>query len=555
MADAMNKHFCNVGSSRADKIKSSTRTNFLNYMQTRIIDSFYMYDIEHSEICKAIRNLNPKKSPGPDGITNKLIKANESSLLLPLKHIFNTAIKSGEFPTLWKSAKVIALFKKGSPNYPENYRPISLLDGFSKIFERIVYDRMISFINKHKIIYIRQYGFRKELSTTFALIDAIDNIKEHLDNNKHVVGIFLDVEKAFDCIDHDTLIKKLHNYGFRGIFLKFIRSYLTNRKQYTYLNGTYSDTNCITYGVPQGSILGPLLFNLYINDIHQCIKDDVILFADDTAIFTSHENADTAIQQANNTMETIQEWYAANLLSINYKKSNFILFSPRKNNRRSDITEIKIKSNKISRVSNTKYIGLIIDEKLSWNEHINKQILSNLTKYFGVFYNIRHHLNIQLKRMAYFSCVYSKISYGLEIYGSCSDTLTSKIQVIQNKLLRTLLGTHRMHNTNDLHKQFNILKIKDAFKLSLVAFVHKCLNSDTATNAHNLNDFFIPQTHTYNTRRKANIIKHQVKSNFGNSTSHFKGSTFWNELPTAIRDTNLTINLKHTIRDNIMSTY
>jgi hypothetical protein len=410
---------------------------------------------------------------------------------------------------------------------------------------------MASFINKHKILYLKQYGFRVNLSTTFALIDAIDQIKESIDNKEHVLGLFLDVEKAFNCVNHKILLHKLDHYGFRGHILKLLSSYVSDRSQFTRINNVNSATNIINYGVPQGSILGPLLFLLYVNDIHASIIDEIILFADDTAIFIKNKNLAELITHSTNTVKLIHEWFKANKLSVSFNKSNFIVFSSSRINS-DEINNIPYGEYTIPRVPHSKYIGMIIDEKLSWNLHINKQIIAPLMKYFGVFYNIRKHLNNKLMRTAYFSCIYSKIQYGIEVYGNCSKTLSTKLQILQNKLLRTLMGKSRYHSSSELHKELNILKINDALKLTTLAFVYKCLNNDTTEYFHN---YFTNNEHSYNTRRRHDIAKHKVRTSLGQSTTHYQGASLWNDLQNCDKTANNVMQFKHTIRDSYIRHY
>ena len=203
--------------------------------------------------------LNPQKACGPIPISNKITKAAAPKLVKPLTIIYNDVLLTGKYPKCWKLAKVIALYKnKGAHTDPGNYRPISLLDNFGKILERLIYDQMMAFIKKHSVLFIYQYGFRRGYSTTLALIDIVDRIKAHIDNNEY--GIFIDVKKAFDTINHEILLKKLELYGFRDRSLSLLHSYLDDCKQYSSINGIYSNTTDVKCGVPQGSVLGPLLF-------------------------------------------------------------------------------------------------------------------------------------------------------------------------------------------------------------------------------------------------------------------------------------------------------
>ena len=339
-----------------------------------------------------------------------------------------------KYPGQWKLARVTALYKKKNGSLLESYRPISLLNIFGNVFEKLVYVQMMNFIDKHKILFVYQYGYREKHSTSLALFDIVDKIKFAL--GKNALGILLDITKAFDSINHDILITKLENYGLRGHSSVFLRSYLSGRTQFTSLQSCTSDMRTISYGVPQGSILGPLLFLHYINDIQYVSREiDLTLFADDTVIFSHHRDSNILIHQSKLTMKQIMTWFETNNLSLSIGKSNFILFHGRHKNPQNQIIAIDIGYESILRTYSAKYIGLTLDENLSWDAHID-DVCNNLIKYFSIFYNIRNVVTSHVVRAIYFTCIHSRIKYGIETYGSASEYKISKLQILQNKLLK-----------------------------------------------------------------------------------------------------------------------
>ena len=282
-----------------------------------------MYTVSEDECLKVANvSLKPNKAAGYDEFKPSIIKHVLPYILKPLTHIVNLSFKTGVFPNKLKTAKVLPVFKKGDPQTFENYRPISLLSCFAKIIERLMFNRVHDFLEAFHILCKGQYGFRPKHSTELALADALDKLCTSLDDNNISMGVFLDLSKAFDTIDHSILLAKLETYGIRGNVLEWFNSYISNRSQYTYYKGMKSSLKDICCGVPQGSILGPLLFIIYMNDIYFVSdKADIILFADDTNIFFKHKSADLLYDTASIELSKICNWFSANRLSLNKSKT------------------------------------------------------------------------------------------------------------------------------------------------------------------------------------------------------------------------------------------
>ena len=364
----------------------------------------FLAPVMEQEVRRELSTLNHKKSPGPDSIPAKLIKECATQFSTPLTLLYNKSFMLAKYPGQWKLATVTALYKKKTRSLPENYRPISLLNIFGKVFEKLVYIQMMNFFDKHKILFVYQYGVRKKHLTSLALIDTVDKIKFALDKNDYALGILLDITKAFDSINHDILITKLENYGFCGHSSVFLKRYLSGRTQFTSLQSCTSDMRTISYGVPQGSILGPPLFLIYINDIQYVSREiDLRLFADDTAIFLHHRDPNILIHQGKLIMKQIMTWFETNKLSLSIGKSN-----GRHKNPHNQITAIDIGDESILRTYSAKYIGLTLDDNLSWDAHID-DVCNNLVKYFNIFYNIRNVVTSHVARAIYFACIHSII--------------------------------------------------------------------------------------------------------------------------------------------------
>ena len=316
ICNKLNNYFCSVGTNLVQSLNSSGNIDFIKYIPSPNKNSMFCSPVTPNEIARIIQRLPNNKAPGGDGINSKILKEICESIAFPLAHIFNLSFNTGEVPELLKIAKVVPIYKKGERNQPGNYRPISLLSIFDKIMEKLMCKRLSDFLENNNILYEYQFGFRKNYSTSHAVMEVMDNIYQNWDNHELTIGIFLDLQKAFDTVNHDILLKKLEIYGIRGIVLKWFTSYLNNRKQYTVLQNFESELECVTYGVPQGSVLGPLLFLIYVNDIQYAITNAKIkLFADDTNLFFYSKDTVKLFTLANVGMLQLSEWFKA-LISL-----------------------------------------------------------------------------------------------------------------------------------------------------------------------------------------------------------------------------------------------
>ena len=318
-----------------------------------MISNLYFDPVTEQEIYKIIDTFKDSAA-GWDDLKSTMIKHIKESITTPLVHICNRSFETSIFPSELKIANVVPIYTSGDEMVFSNYRPVSVLPVFSKLLERLVYNRLISHINENKLLYECQFGFQKGKSTHLAIMMLVDKITEALDQGECVVGVFLDFSKAFDTVDHNILLQKLHKYWICGVELLWFEDYLSNRMLYVTYNNHKSSREKINCGVPQGSILGPILFLLYINDLASvsefCFS---VLFADDTNMFITGKDMNVLCRQLNDDLRNIQEWLQCNKLSLNVLKTHYMVFTPK--NKVIDDIEVKIHDVQIQRVYTTKF--------------------------------------------------------------------------------------------------------------------------------------------------------------------------------------------------------
>ena len=338
------------------------------------------------------------------------------------------SLKGGIFPSLNKGAYVCPIFKDKLKC--ENYRQISLLSKISKIFERVMYNRIEEFLTSSNILYNMQFGFRKKFSTNHALLSIVGQIREAMDCKTYTFGVFIDLEKAFDTVKHDILSSKLNYYGIRGVANSWFTSYLFKRHQSVRINGEMSTKREITCGVPQGSILGPLLFLIYINDMnHAVCKSTIYHFADYTNLLYSCKTLKELRKIMNNDLKRLYDWLCANRLSLNTAKTEFIIFRPPWSNCENRIT-LSLNGTKLYESTKIRYLGLILDNKLDWKAHVT-EFSKELSRAIGLLSKAKHFCSLSVLRSLYFSLFNSHLSYGISVWGgNVSEMLINKIKML-----------------------------------------------------------------------------------------------------------------------------
>jgi len=553
ISNTLNDYFCSVGPNLVKNLPTITSL-CTESMTTQVSDSIFVKPITSVELCEIIRSLNIKKSCGEDGFRPQLVKENMSLLCEPLLYMFNLSLVSGVVPNKLKIAKIIPIFKKGDERLPCNYRPISLLSIFEKILEILVHRRLSSFFLKHNILYKHQFGFRKNHSSSLALLEIIDTCYQNLDQSKKMLGIYFDLQKAFDTVDHSILLHKLYNYGVRGLMYNWIKDYLTDRKQFTVVNNVPSDIGSISCGVPQGSVLGPLLFLIYINDISKSVPcDSLKLFADDTNLFVFGSTLSAIENEANIHLKKLESWFIKNRLSLNIDKTCYTLFGLKCDESIDNPLKLFINSQQITKASSSKYLGVIIGDSLNWSEHIN-YVYKKLIKFTSIFYKLRNHLPEPCLTKLYYAFVHPHLLYGLEVYGNTTKTKLDKLCKLNNKILRILLRKRLKTPIKNLYATMNTLPIPILHEMLLLIFVHKFvfhagLLPDIFQNYFTKNNII----HDHHTRKKNEFHIFCVRSRFGQRCTAHRACIFWNNLPEHLKNISSPVIFKKEIRLYLMN--
>ena len=430
ISNEFNKFFIKIGPTMAEKIPRNVRKHYLDYISKQNDKTIFLQPVTEQEIFNIVNNFQMKHSCGYDNISMYIIKNVIKSIVKPLVHIFNMSLVTGIFPDDMKISKIIPIYKAEENNLFCNYRPISLLSQFSKILEKIFNNRLLNFINVNNILCNRQYGFRKNYSTELAVLETIEKISTSLDNKRYSIEIFIDLKKAFDTLNHQILIEKLKFYGIRGIASQWLNSYLKNRKQFVLYNNVESDMGWVRCGVPQGSILGPSLFLLYINDL--CNVSEllqIVLFADDTNIFYEHVDKTSLEHTLNIELNKINTWFMVNQLSVNLKKTNYIVFGTKNINLDFDI---QIDNVPIERVNNTKFLGVYIDAQLNWAVQLNI-VKSKIAKGLGILYRLKYKLTEDAKLILYSTLILPHLTYCCSVWGNTCKSRLNNIVTLQKK--------------------------------------------------------------------------------------------------------------------------
>jgi hypothetical protein len=528
VARLMNEYFNTVAETLDSSIPTSD-VDPVSFIRHNILQSMYLAPSSPAEVGAIISSL-PNKSCDSMSVPTYIYKQLKNELSPIISHLFNISIEKGIFPQCLKIVRVIPIFKSGDKHLPKNCQPISTLSVMSKIFEKLMFARLNKFLSKNKILVPNQFGFRPEHSTVDAILEFIDNIYHAHNNNEFVLSVFLDFSKAFDTVNHSILLNKMCKLGIRGLAQDWFHSYLTDRSHYVSIGG--EDSVCLTanIGVPQGSVLGPILFLLYINDM--CASSDLlnfVHFADDTTVFIAGSDPDILVDTVNAELAKVDIWLQANRLSLNVNKTSFMLFLGPKTDLKDNVC---IRNTPLDRVRASKFLGITIDDKLDFATHI-KGTLSKLAGGIGMLYKLSNFVTNELLKNIYYSIFYPHLIYGVTVWGYTFEKYLGRVRSCQNRAVSAISGDI---NLLDRYSSGKLLKFDSILKYFSSVKVYKILTNECQSYfVERIRNEQIP--HDYSTRFKVNesFVTPLYKKSMCQRSLMFRGIHFWNELPLRIR--------------------
>ena len=504
--DDLNTFFVNIASNIQTSIKPS-EIDPVNNISVRQLpqNKFLFTDVSIIEVRDTIFSLKNKKYKDPYGFTVDLLKTIANLIVVPLTRLINDCFRKNLFPTLLKRAIVVPIFKEGDADDAANYRPISLLPVISKVFESCMASRITGYFEAHKLFTDDQYGFRKGRNTTQAVLHFVENILDAFARNERAAGVFCDMSKAFDCVSHDLLLEKLKAYNFHQNSVNMIKSYLQNRVQTVCFNGAWSVERGIRIGVPQGSILGPLLFLIYINDLPN-IDADVryTIFADDTSLAVRSCSAIDCIRRSSEAQSLAESWTAANKLFLNKAKTKTLEF-------------FAGNAGPGDRIS-VRFLGVLIDPQLRWDIHIDC-LFKKLSSTLYLLRKLSNCLSKDVIKQAYYALFHSKMSYAILVWGHACNT--SLIFGLQRKAIRIMQGLKYRDDCRSSFRDLQILTLPSLYIFENLIYIKKHIN---LYKQH-------IDIHSHDTRGKNRYVPSYCRINRCQNGPGYLAIKFFNKLP------------------------
>ena len=541
IANVFNNYFCSIGSELDAQIPLSN-LDPLHYINFNAERSFFLNPVSNLEVEFHIKNLKNSKQ-NMESISISILKDNVRFISTVLADLINLCFISGKFPNVLKRAVVIPLFKKGDATSVANYRPISLLPWLSKVTEKCMKTRLLDYLYHYKIINPFQFGFQLGISTQDAVMHITEKLYANLNNKLSSIGIFIDFSKCFDTINIPILLRKIESYGIRGVPLQLITCYLTGRSQIVKIGKSFSDSKATEIGVPQGSVLAPILFLLYVNEIPNIFADfNACLFADDTTFLVSDHDTQSLFNTCEIGLGKFADWCSANRLSLNVSKTNYMLFSNL--SLPSNLPLLSINNTSIERASSVRFLGVELDDKLKFQIHINN-ISCKISKIAGILSKLAYFVPQEVLITLYHSLIEPYLNYCPLIFGGSYSSHILPLEVAQRKSVRIISKVDRLAHSNPLFANLGILKLIDLYKFHLGIYTYKnfeTIDASIPNHSHDTRYNFLNPVFQRLTLTQRQSVAYQAPNN-------------WNSIPLDIKNSVSLASFKRSYKKYLLSLY
>ena len=525
VATFINNYFINVGNlgpSTHTTSNADSETTPTKVMKPKLKEFDRLLE---REILKVIREINVSKSSGIENLSSKVLKEAFTTLLPQLTFLYNLSLSSAIFPDQWKKALIIPIPKTGNLTKVQNYRPISLLPLPGKILEKLVHAQITRYLDENSLLTEKQHGFRKSHSTVHSVSQFVNYVNANLDVRRTTLAAFIDFRKAFDCVQHDILLEKLDGAGLHQSVVQWVRSYLNNRKQRVLANNVYSNFQTITQGVPQGSVLGPLFYILYANDLADLfVNCEVALYADDTVLYTANDSFESSATSVEKDLERLGRWCDRNGIMVNTSKTKLMVFGSKTTV--DNLPPYSIAYNDLPLLSLTsyKYLGITLDRQLNYNLHI-KGVIASVSAKLKQFQRMRSFLSVKAAVMVYKGMLLPIIEYGDVFLSAASKANRKKLQTLQNKGLRCALNKGLDVSSDDLHNEAGLLKLKYRREQRILNFIY-----DWSLDKDKLKTKPSGSVSTHSQDKRLLKLKKPITEKYKRSLA-YRGPNKWNKLP------------------------
>lgn len=515
IADCFGAHFSVSVKQKITDVFSGQDKN--SCTTTELVDvTFYCEPVTPQEVLSIINNLKNTSSSGADDILVRVLKSVGEAVAEPLSSLINLSFLTGAFPDVLKVGKVTAIFKKGDAEDCDNYRPICVLSCFSKVLEKAMYSRISSYLSVNNILSNSQHGFRSGRSTETAVVEFVNFLSKKMDEGRPAAGVFFDLSKAFDSINIEFVKSKFYHLGIRGVMLDWIVSFLSDRTIFTCINGCNSGDCGLDLGVPQGSILGPLVFILFINDLPRHISKGLLInYADDTSIALSESSFGELQESITTVCREFQDWCRKNRLILNLDKTYTVVFS--RLQMPSDIT--------LNSSSEVRFLGLLLDQSMSWSAHIDL-VCTKLNRAYFAILQLRYDLDGSTLLQVYYALVYSAISYHIIVWGGAINT--RRVFLIQKRIIRLMFNIKKRSSCRTIFKENRILTFCGIYILKCCLYV-RCNMRLFNNNSSN---------HNYSTRNGEKLLPPQHRTAAYQRSAYYNCIKVYNNIPSEIRALN-----------------